>query len=85
MSKDELVHVLTKKFNVIAQVHSRSPYRIEVDVSKALSREEWLPLLDDLNLTDNSSHIPDSYKHNDITVMFFNGNITSFKGKGYFG
>ena len=81
MTKDELVNELRVRFLDVAQVYSLSPYKIEVDVSTTLSKEEWNEKIEGLNLVDNSKHIPDSWKCGDVTVQFFYGNISRFKSK----
>lgn len=81
MSKNELVEELQKRFRDVAQVHSLGPYKIEMDVSTEIPKEEWLQRLEGLDLKDNSNRIPDSWKYNEITIQFFHGNISIFKSK----
>ena len=78
MTKTELQDKLAVRFDGVAQIHSKSDNRIELDVSTNLTKEDWYERIKDLPLTDNSKHIPNSYKHNDITVMFFCGNLSTF-------
>ena len=81
MSKDELVSELGERFRDIAQVYSLSPYKIEIDVSTNVDKSEWQERLKGLDLVDNSKHINDSYRHNDIVIQLFRGNISRFRSK----
>ena len=71
-------------FNGEAQVYIISQNKIEVDASKNLSKEDWKRCAESLGLEDNSSRIPDSWKYNDITVVFFCGSLQRFTKKNTF-
>lgn len=78
MNKEQLMKKLQERFDGVAQIYSKSDNRIELDVSTNLDKTDWIARIRDLNLTDNSKHIPNSWKYNDITILFFCGNINSF-------
>ena len=81
MSKGELVSELGKRFRDIGQVYSLGPYKIEIDVSTNVEKSEWQERLKGLDLVDNSKHINDSYKYNNIVIQLFRGNISRFRSK----
>ena len=78
MNKEQLMKKLQERFDGVAQIYSKSDNRIELDVSTNLDKTDWIARIQGLDLTDNSKHIPNSWKHNDITILFFCGNINSF-------
>lgn len=81
MRKDELVSELGHRFRDIAQIYSLGPYKIEVDVNSNVEKSEWQERLKGLELVDNSKHINDSYRYNNIIIQFFKGNISRFRSK----
>ena len=78
MDNNELRWKIIKFFNEQAQVYIISKTRIEVDVSKEIDTSEWKRCADTLGFTDNSKVIPNSYKYNDTTIMFFYGPLQKF-------
>ena len=78
MTPNELRWKIIKFFNEQAQVYITSPTRIEVDVSKEISTKEWKRCAMELGFTDNTKNIPDSYKYDNITVIFFYGPLQKF-------
>ena len=78
MDNTELRWKIIKFFNDQAQVYITSPTRIEVDVSKEISTDEWKRCADTLGFTDNSKVMPNSYKYNNVTIMFFYGPLQKF-------
>jgi len=77
----ELKESIERYFKGQAQVYIVSPHRIEVDVSKELDKSEWNICAESIGLTDNSRSVPDSYKKDDITVVFFFGPLQKFMQK----
>ena len=78
---NELKEAIESYFKGQAQVYMVSPHRIEVDVSKELDRSEWIMCAAEVGLTDNSRNVPDSFKKDDITVVFFFGPLQKFTQK----
>lgn len=78
MDNSELRWKIIKFFDEQAQVYITSPTRIEVDVSKEIDTSEWKRCADTLGFTDNTKSIPDSYKYNDVTIIFFYGPLQKF-------
>lgn len=78
MDNTELRWKIIRFFDEQAQVYITSPTRIEVDVSKDIDRSEWKRCADTLGFTDNTRSIPDSYKFNNVTVIFFYGPLQKF-------
>ena len=80
----ELRRELLRRFDGVAQVYAFPPNRIELDVSTNLEREERNKLMEGLGFIDNGDLIPDSYKCGDVTVVFFNGSLGTFRSKTNF-
>lgn len=78
MDNNELRWKIIKFFNEQAQVYITSKTRIEVDVSKEIDTSEWKRCADTLGFSDNSKVMPNSYKYNDTTIMFFYGPLQKF-------
>lgn len=79
MSNIELRSKIIKFFDEQAQVYIVSSNRIEVDVSKEIDKKEWKRCADTLGFADNNKYIPDSYKYNDVTIIFFYGPLQKFQ------
>jgi len=78
MDNTELRWKIIRFFDEQAQVYITSPTRIEVDVSKDIDRSEWEKCAAALGFTDNSKSMPNSYKYNGVTIMFFYGPLQKF-------
>ena len=81
MNKLQLMREIDRAFDGRVQLYSRSENRIEGDVSTDLPKEVWSKRLEGIGLIDNSKHIPNSWKHNDITLVLFGGAVNTFIAK----
>jgi len=81
MNKIQLMKEVDKAFEGRVQLYSRSENRIEGDVSTDLPKEVWSKRLENLGLVDNEKHIPNSWKHGNITLVLFGGAVNTFVAK----
>ena len=82
MTSSEVASKVNDYFNGQAKAYSVSKYKVEVDVSKELQTKEWAICASKFNMIDNSKSIPNSWKLEDITVVFFYGPLQKFIQKG---
>lgn len=78
MTSNEVASKINKYFNGQCKAYSVSQYKVEVDVSKELSTNTWGKCAEHFEMKDNSKSIPNSYKWEDITVVFFYGALQKF-------
>lgn len=82
MTSNEVANKINRYFEGRAKAYPISHYKVEVDVSKELSKEDWNKCVSHFNMKDNTKSIPDSYKFEDVTVVFFYGALQKFAQKG---
>ena len=78
MTNNEVASKINRYFNGQCKAYAVSQYKVEVDVSKELSTITWRKCAESLGMKDNSKSIPNSYKYDDITVVFFYGALQKF-------
>ena len=78
MTSNEAASKINKYFNGQCKSYAVSQYKVEVDVSKELSTDTWGKCAEYFGMKDNSKSIPNSYKYEDITVVFFYGALQKF-------
>lgn len=78
MTSNEVASKINRYFDGKCKAYSVSRYKVEVDVSKELSKTTWSECAEYFGMKDNSKSIPNSYKYDDVTVVFFYGALQKF-------
>ena len=78
MKSNEVASKINRYFEGKCKAYSVSQYKVEVDVSKELSTDTWKECAEHFGMKDNSKSIPNSYKYEDVTVVFFFGALQKF-------